>query len=87
MALIPNLDNNTLGIPELDSFLRAETRLIRGETNPEDQLRLWRLLYKGMRTILSAQLQMPPTEDADYAERTERKIRVIKEYLESQPDA
>ena len=68
-------------IPELDAFIKAEIELIGGETNAEDKAKLWRVLYAGMRTILSAQLNMPVEEDFDYKERAERKIRIIREYL------
>lgn len=74
-------------IPELDAFIKAELELIGGEPNAKDQAKLWRALYKGMRTILSAQLQMPMEEDADYPKRAERRINIIKAYLEGEHHA
>lgn len=68
-------------IPELDAFIKAEVELIGGESNPKEQAKMWRVLYSGMRAILSAQLNMPVEEDSEYAERAERKIKIIKEYL------
>lgn len=69
------------GIPELDAFMLAEIELIQNETNQHDQQLLWRIFYKGMRTILSAQLQAPVSDTPDYAARSQRKIDIIKRYL------
>lgn len=69
-------------IPELDAFIEAEIGLIGGEENKEEQTQLWRILWNGIRAILTAQLQLPANDDATSSERVNRRINIIKQFLE-----
>ena len=69
-------------IPEIDAFIETEIELIGGETNEEEKAQLFRILHAGLRTILTAQLQLPANDDDTADERVKRRIEVIKGYLE-----
>lgn len=69
-------------IPEIDAFIKAEIELIGGEENKEEQAQLWRMLYSGMRAILTAQLRLPAKDDDGADERVKRRIKIVKGYLE-----
>lgn len=69
-------------IPEIDAFIKAEIELIGGEENETEKAQLFRIFHNGVRTILSAQAQLPAADDATSSERVKRRIKVIKKYLE-----
>lgn len=69
-------------IPEIDAFIETEIELIGGETNEQEKEQLFKILYTGIRTILTAQLQLPAEDDDTSDERVKRRIEVIKGYLE-----
>lgn len=69
-------------IPEIDAFIEAEIDLIGGEENKEEQTQLWRIFWNGVRAILTAQLQLPAQDDPTSSERVNRRINIIKQFLE-----
>ncbi len=69
-------------IEEIDAFIDAEIELIAGEENPDEKLQLLRIMLNGMKTILLAQAQLPAKDDPTSAERTKRRIDLVKKYIE-----
>ena len=73
-------------IPQIDEFVKAELELIGGEENEDEQAQLWRIFNNGMRAILSAQLQLPAYDDERADGRVQRRIQIIKGFLEKCSD-
>lgn len=69
-------------IPEIDAFIETEIELIGGESNEKEKEQLFHILHAGIRTILTAQLQLPAEDDDTADERVKRRIETIKGYME-----
>ena len=69
-------------IEEIDAFIDAEIELIAGEENPDEKVQLLRIMLNGMKTILLAQAQLPAKDDPTSAERTKRRIALVKKSIE-----